>query len=401
MMSDLHGNTSVLQQFPAELLEAMAARSAPKGKGTRTVRGLPLHQRKLFRNLARQTPRVQGLTFDHNQIRWISYWKNDQNKQVQKHFPVSRFGFFGARQLALEERNRVQGWPRGSDEASDQIAKLKADVAGFDGEVCFDFEGCQLLDIEEEHAVTQATDAALPLCMREDAGEYERPRTTAASARRREMRSRTSCRRGVNAATQTDRNAEGEHSDRTRQKAERREEQPSGHLARVLADQSKVEECVRSLKISKGLQTNIKLFRQAQKITKLPGNTCARTREEENLADAILRCIPQLKAGRPIYLDKTSGPPCENKRSFGGQTRLVSLAYSVYEPEPLGDSGPACDADLQHEPDVLRDLLNCAVTAPFDKGVDWDEQCRLSGTLVDTSRPTKKPIIADARGHQY
>lgn len=400
-MSDLHGNDAVLQQFPADFLEAMAARTAPKGKGTRTVRGLPLHQRKLFRNLARQTPRVQGLTFDHNQIRWISYWKNDQNKQVQKHFPVSRFGFFGARQLALEERNRVQGWPRGSDEASDQIAKLKADVAGFDGEVCFNFEDCQLLDIEEERAATQATEAALTRSAREGAGEYERPKTIAASARRRGMRPKSSFRRGVNVATQTDRNAEGEHSDRTCQEPEGKEEQPPGRLARVLGDLSEVEESVRSLKTSRGLQTNMSLCRQMQRIPELPENTCVRTREEENLANAILKCIPQLKAGRPIFLDKASEQPCESKRSSGGQTRLVSLASSVYEPEPLGDSGPACGADPQQEPDVLRDLLNCAVTAPLDTGVDWDEQCRLSGALVDTSRPAKKPIFTDARGHQY
>lgn len=99
----------------------------PKGRGCKSGRGLPLQQRKLYRNLARQTPRVQGLTFDHNQIRWISYWKNDQNKQVQKHFPVSRHGFLGARKLALEERNRVMGWPLDKDEAAEAIASLKID----------------------------------------------------------------------------------------------------------------------------------------------------------------------------------------------------------------------------------------------------------------------------------
>lgn len=42
----------------------------PNCQVSRPVRGLPLHQRKLYRHFARQTPRVQGLTFDHNQIRW-------------------------------------------------------------------------------------------------------------------------------------------------------------------------------------------------------------------------------------------------------------------------------------------------------------------------------------------
>ena len=98
-----------------------------RGRGCKIGRGLPLQQRKAYRNLARQTPRVQGLTFDHNQIRWISYWKNEQNKQVQKHFPVSRYGFLGARRLALEERNRIMGRPPDADEAAEAIANLKVD----------------------------------------------------------------------------------------------------------------------------------------------------------------------------------------------------------------------------------------------------------------------------------
>lgn len=98
-----------------------------RGRGCKVGRGLPLQQRKVYRNLARQTPRVQGLTFDHNQIRWISYWKNEQNKQVQKHFPVSRYGFLGARRLALEERNRIMGKPPDADEAAEAIANLKID----------------------------------------------------------------------------------------------------------------------------------------------------------------------------------------------------------------------------------------------------------------------------------
>lgn len=98
-----------------------------RGRGCKIGRGLPLQQRKAYRNLARQTPRVQGLTFDHNQIRWISYWKNEQNKQVQKHFPVSRYGFLGARRLALEERNKIMGKPPGADEAAEAIANLKVD----------------------------------------------------------------------------------------------------------------------------------------------------------------------------------------------------------------------------------------------------------------------------------
>ncbi|PHJ18985.1 ap2 domain transcription factor ap2xii-9 [Cystoisospora suis] len=93
---------------------------------SRPVRGLPLHQRKLYRHFARQTPRVQGLTFDHNQIRWISYWKNEQGRQIQRHFPVIRHGFLEARRLALVERNKILGWPLSADEAADAIERLKA-----------------------------------------------------------------------------------------------------------------------------------------------------------------------------------------------------------------------------------------------------------------------------------
>ncbi|CBZ56255.1 unnamed protein product [Neospora caninum Liverpool] len=100
--------------------------SSSSGGTTRPVRGLPLQQRKLYRHFARQTPRVQGLTFDHNQIRWISYWKNDQGRQIQRHFPVSRHGFLEARRLALEERNRILGWPPHTDEAAEAIEALKA-----------------------------------------------------------------------------------------------------------------------------------------------------------------------------------------------------------------------------------------------------------------------------------
>ncbi|KNG77000.1 hypothetical protein PFMG_03229 [Plasmodium falciparum IGH-CR14] len=67
--------------------------------------GIPLNERKYYRILAKQMKKIQGLTFDHNQIRWIAYWKNENNKQIQKHFPVCKFGFHEARQLALEFRN--------------------------------------------------------------------------------------------------------------------------------------------------------------------------------------------------------------------------------------------------------------------------------------------------------
>ncbi|CAD2102478.1 transcription factor with AP2 domain(s), putative [Plasmodium vinckei] len=74
-----------------------------KKKKKRT--GIPLNERKYYRVLAKQMIKIQGLTFDHNQIRWIAYWKNENNKQIQKHFPVCKYGFYKARQLALEFRN--------------------------------------------------------------------------------------------------------------------------------------------------------------------------------------------------------------------------------------------------------------------------------------------------------
>ncbi|EUD64836.1 hypothetical protein C922_04783 [Plasmodium inui San Antonio 1] len=74
-----------------------------KKKKKRT--GIPLNERKYYRMLAKQMIKIQGLTFDHNQIRWIAYWKNENNKQIQKHFPVCKYGFYKARHLALEFRN--------------------------------------------------------------------------------------------------------------------------------------------------------------------------------------------------------------------------------------------------------------------------------------------------------
>ncbi|KAL8443037.1 hypothetical protein Emag_006143 [Eimeria magna] len=133
--------------------------SLARGRGCKIGRGLPLQQRKAYRNLARQTPRVQGLTFDHNQIRWISYWKNEQNKQVQKHFPVSRYGFLGARRLALEERNRIMGRPPDADEAAEAIANLKVDPSI----PCFlewnspsQHEEVQAVEVEDEATCTSA-----------------------------------------------------------------------------------------------------------------------------------------------------------------------------------------------------------------------------------------------------
>lgn len=68
--------------------------------GSRKLR-VSQNERNLYRNLAKRLPRVRGLTFDSSQIRWISYWRNEQGKQVQKHFPVSKYGFNEARKLAL------------------------------------------------------------------------------------------------------------------------------------------------------------------------------------------------------------------------------------------------------------------------------------------------------------
>ncbi|KAL8436626.1 hypothetical protein ACSSS7_001556 [Eimeria intestinalis] len=145
---------------PSSSLQAAAGKgSLARGRGCKIGRGLPLQQRKAYRNLARQTPRVQGLTFDHNQIRWISYWKNEQNKQVQKHFPVSRYGFLGARRLALEERNRIMGRPPDADEAAEAIANLKVDPSI----PCFlewnspsQHEEVQAVEVEDEATCTSA-----------------------------------------------------------------------------------------------------------------------------------------------------------------------------------------------------------------------------------------------------
>ncbi|KAL8436572.1 hypothetical protein ACSSS7_001604 [Eimeria intestinalis] len=375
----------------------LARTPAPtKVKGPRIVRGLPLHQRKLFRNLARQTPRVQGLTFDHNQIRWISYWKNEQNKQVQKHFPVSRFGFFGARKLALEERNRVQGWPLDTDEAATAIEKLKVDVAAFEGREYGtnpNADESQPHDSDDEAPNTQVVESALMRSMREDDDEgCDRQRTATPAPRKRATRPRNA-KRSFHALTQTDRGERGSGGERdalsslhpsTRQdrinlEAARGAAEYTEFLARAFAMAAAQQAEQTALENQRTLQRHI-----SQTI-----EPWTRHFKADELAEALL----SLNSGRstgPLFLDGGGD------RQSSGSSRLVSMASSFEEAEPLGDSSMTGDSTLQ-EPDALRDLLNSAVTHPTNTVAEWEAESANSSVNVDVSRPTRDPRNPRAR----
>ncbi|OEH77785.1 uncharacterized protein LOC34620140 [Cyclospora cayetanensis] len=357
----------------------------PRPKPPKTVRGLPMHQRKLYRNLARQTPRVQGLTFDHNQIRWISYWKNEQNKQVQKHFPVSRYGFFGARAMALEERNRIQGWPLDADEAFDAIERLKVDATREEGAIA-NREDSQQQDTDDEHPTAQELDEVTQAHTAGEDGEdgHERRRPVVGSIIRRRRARQRVIRRKTNAGTQTDRRtttyAGGQGPpDMTSEPytpAELREASaipPPATYAEFLARAYTASASVHSVT---SMQSPV-MRRHAQ-----AAELFARQHKNGELADVLLALSPVLSAGM-VYLE---GQAVEAQNS--GASRLVSMASSSFEePEPLVEPNALPD----QEPDALRDLLNCVVSRPTDTGVDWDAEASNTASIVDVSRPTRNP----------
>ncbi|KAL8445489.1 hypothetical protein Emed_005570 [Eimeria media] len=377
---------------------AVPARSPPptKVKGCRNVRGLPLHQRKLFRNLARQTPRVQGLTFDHNQIRWISYWKNEQNKQVQKHFPVSRFGFFGARKLALEERNRVQGWPLDTDEAASAIEKLKVDVAAFQGSQDgsnLNGEESHPHETDEEVPNTQVVESALMRSMREDDDEgYDRQRTATPAPRKRVTRPRNA-KRSFHVSTQTDRGeraACGERDVMSNLHPSIRQDRINLRAAREAAEYTDLLTRALTLAAAQRVeQTALETQRSMQRQIPQTMEPWTRQFKADELAEALLSLTPGRSTGS-LFLD--GGPD----RQSSGSSRLVSMASSFEEAEPLGDSNMTGDSSLQ-EPDALRDLLNCVVSQPLNAIVDWEAECAHSSVNVDVSRPTRDPRNPRAR----
>lgn len=392
-MSAPDGNDLQLPEVSADYQQVVAARAPPtKLKGCRNVRGLPLHQRKLFRNLARQTPRVQGLTFDHNQIRWISYWKNEQNKQVQKHFPVSRYGFFGARKLALEERNRVQGWPLDTDEASAAIEKLKLDVAAYQGREDGsnpNGEDGNPLDSDDEHPNTQATESALMRSMREDDEGYDRHKATASLTRRRTTRPKA--KRALNVSTQTDGRDAPVFSDRDRERSDGSVfQQALRHdrsELRGLRDTTDYADFLnRACALAAAQRAEQQPAEHQRKIQRQGhqlGELWARRFKNDELAEAFLSLTPGRNAGA-IYLDG-------GDRHAAGGSRLVSMASTSFEEgESLGDASLTRDSMCQ-EPDALRDLLNCVVSEPVDTGVDWDAECALATSNIDVSRPTRNP----------
>ncbi|CDJ49468.1 Chromosome III, complete sequence, related [Eimeria brunetti] len=430
-----------------------AAELEGRPKPTRTGRGLPLRERKVYRNLARYTPRVQGLTFDHNQIRWISYWKNEQNKQVQKHFPVSRFGFFGARLMALEERNRIQGWPLFADEAFHLIEGLKVFVKSnpeyaaallqggeldpVTGEIHLNVYAEQVLKscsatLEERIAASLATGLrALPPQV--DAGgrnQRSKPTTTAATAataagatrqpspvalsqeeedwsahRKATLGVATRRQRAARLRTATRRSAV------TSNPADKR-----GAAPPQLACSGGQEEAGISLP---GFETKTKETQQAPE----PGMA--------TYADVLARAYALSMGG--IKLDAATAhdqalstvhsqkepwpspsPHCRNSEvqpaappatagtvylEGGGadssvSSRLVSMASSSYEdPEPLAESSGL----VEQESDALRDLLNCDVSERTDTGVDWELEGSNTATIVDVSRPTRHPMFRQPR----
>ncbi|KAL8430331.1 hypothetical protein Efla_001096 [Eimeria flavescens] len=383
-MSETGGNDFFFS-VPSEFHQLLPARTLPptKVKSCKNVRGLPLHQRKLFRNMARQTPRVQGLTFDHNQIRWISYWKNEQNKQVQKHFPVSRFGFFGARKLALEERNRIQGWPLDTDEAASAIEKLKVDAAAFEGREDSsnpNAEDSQPLDIDEEAPNTQVAESALSRSMREEGDDaYDRQRGTASGPRRRATR--RNVKRSLHASTQTDRRDRAHSLETDRLNTihpNSRQERIDLRTLREASDYSEaLTRAVALAAAQQAEQTPLEYQRNMQRQVSEAMEPWTRRFKPDDLAEALF-AIPPGRAPGSLFLD--GGPD----RHSTGSSRLVSMASSFEETEPLGDSSMT-DDNLLQEPDPLRDLLNCVVSQPVDRGIDWEAEMANSSINIDVA----------------
>ncbi|CDJ60366.1 Chromosome III, complete sequence, related [Eimeria maxima] len=447
-MLKLGGNSETpdTQAFADDLASADASpEQEARPKPTRTGRGLPLRERKVYRNLARYTPRVQGLTFDHNQIRWISYWKNEQNKQVQKHFPVSRFGFFGARLMALEERNRIQGWPLFADEAFHLIEGLKIFVKSnpeyaaallqggeldpVTGEIHLNVYAEQVLEscsatLEERIAASLATGLrALPPQV--DAGgrnQRSKPTTATAVSTRQPpppplSQDDDDCsvqrRASVGVATRRQRAARLRTASRrngvTSNPAERRAAAPtqlggSGGQEEVTLPLPAFEEKKGEVQQStdSGMATYADVLAQAYALSmggvKVDATTThqlslPRSSQEEHLPPPNLDCRkPKVL---PALLPATSGTVyLEGGGDSSVSSRLVSMASSSYEEsEPLVDS---C-ALVEQEPDALRDLLNCDVSEPMDTGVDWEVEGSNTATIVDVSRPTRNPLTRQSR----
>ena len=421
-----------------------AAEQEARPKPARTGRGLPLRERKVYRNLARYTPRVQGLTFDHNQIRWISYWKNEQNKQVQKHFPVSRFGFFGARLMALEERNRIQGWPLFADEAFHLIEGLKIFVKSnpeyaaallqggeldpVTGEIHLNEYAEQVLEscsatLEERIAASLATGLrALPpqvdACGRnqrsrpaagavstrqppplplshedEDWSVHRKASIGVATRRQRAARLRTAVRRsGLTASTPPERHAAAPPGSGGQEElilpptafdSKRGEPQQSPEPG--VATYAEALAQAYALSVG-GLTVDAPTAHQA-----LP---TLHSSQEEPWPSSTVNCrnpdvLPDLLTATTagtLYL--------EGGADSSVSSRLVSMASSNFEdPEPLADSS----ALAEQEPDALRDLLNCDVSEPLGTGVDWELEGCNTETIVDVSRPTRNPVLRHAR----
>ncbi|CDJ42800.1 Chromosome III, complete sequence, related [Eimeria tenella] len=414
---------------------AMQADQELKSRPTRIGRGLPLHERKVYQNLARNTPRVQGLTFDHNQIRWISYWKNDQNKQVQKHFPVSRFGFFGARLMALEERNRIQGWPLFADEAFHLVEGLKVfaksnpecaavllqggELDPITGEIHLNLYAEQVLEscsvtLEERIAASLATGLRALPPQAEVAGRYQRRTATVTNRQPAPVPSSHedddwSAQRKAMAGVATRR----QRTARLRTAARRNQIAPNTGERRTTPAQ--VAEYETKEREAAPSMTRAELPQESADTATLPyvdflTHACA-------LSTAALQeeTVNQLQ---PVYCEEGLLPSQRNHceapevpselahmvtasmvflgagADSSGGSRLVSVAStSCEEPEHLADSS----VFVEHEPDALRDLLNCNISAPTATGVDWDAEGSNTATIVDVSRPTKNPILRHVR----
>ncbi|CDJ34140.1 Chromosome III, complete sequence, related [Eimeria mitis] len=447
-MFKLGGNAETDPSAFADHLAAADACAEVEGrpKPTRTGRGLPLRERKVYRNLARYTPRVQGLTFDHNQIRWISYWKNEQNKQVQKHFPVSRFGFFGARLMALEERNRIQGWPLFADEAFHLIEGLKVFVKSnpeyaaallqggeldpVTGEIHLNVYAEQVLEscsvtLEERIAASLATGlralppqvdaggrnqrnkpapaagvttrqtAPLPVSQEDEDWSVNRKASVGVATRRqRAARLRTAARRTGVTSSPPDRRAAAPPELVNSAGQEEISLPLPAFQAKTVESQQPPES---------GITTYADILAQAYALSmgglKVDATTAHQAlpmvqSQGEPWPSPALHCRNQevLPALLPatagtVYLEAGGADSSVNNR-------LVSMASSSYEdPEPLADSTGLGE----QEPDVLRDLLNCNVSEPTDIGVDWELEGSNTATIVDVSRPTRNPMSRQSR----
>ncbi|CDI75414.1 hypothetical protein, conserved [Eimeria praecox] len=348
--------------------------------------------------------------------------------------------------MALEERNRIQGWPLFADEAFHLIERLKIFVKSIPeyaaallqggeldpvtGEIHLNVYAEQVLEscsatLEERIAASLATglralppqvDASgrnqrsrpnapsgavatlqpPPLHLSQEDEDYpvhRKPSVGVATRRQRAARLRTTARRNAVTQNPTDRRA----APPPQLVGSGGQEDLTLTLPPFEGNSGETQKSPES-----GISAYADVFAQAYAVSM--GGLKAE-------ADTAHKALPTAHSQEECWSSPSN--PCKNPEMLpdllpaaagtvyleGGadssvSSRLVSMASSSYEdPEPLADSlGLA-----EQEPDALRDLLNCDVSEPTDTGVDWELEGSNTATIIDVSRPTRNPIFRQSR----